>query len=73
MATDPTSIVTRLLYSREAAFLLFISERSLAYLISEKRIAVRRIGGRVLIANEALKTFASKDEDIPIVPTSAFR
>ena len=69
MATDSTSSITRLLYSRsQAAFLLSISPRALAYLISERRIAVRRIGGRVLIAADVLNAFAAQDDNQPIVP-----
>lgn len=42
--------VPKLLYSRhEAAYALGISTRSIDYMIANKKLLVRRIGGRVLI------------------------
>jgi excisionase family DNA binding protein len=42
--------VVKLLYSRqEAAYALGISVRSVDYLIANKKLLVRRLGGRVLI------------------------
>jgi len=42
--------VQKLLYSRrEAAYALGISTRSVDYMIAEKKLRVRRLGGRVLI------------------------
>jgi excisionase family DNA binding protein len=52
----------KLLISRvEAAQMLSISQRGLDYLISNRRLASRRIGGRVLIPMAALKKYAQVD------------
>lgn len=73
MTNAPTTPINidRLLYSRqEAALKLSISPRALAYLISEKRLPTRRIGGRVLVAADALRKFAAQSDDSPIVPAA---
>lgn len=50
---------TRLLYDRKsAAHQLSISVRSLDYLIANKRMTTRRVGGRVLIPYDELRKFA---------------
>ena len=59
-AASPT--VEKLLYDRKsAAYVLSISLRSLDYLIANKQIKVRRIGGKVLIHKNELKRFAAAD------------
>jgi excisionase family DNA binding protein len=63
----PSSRVTiapeaRLLVSREeAAQLLSISPRGLDYLIANRRLPTRRIGGRVLIPVADLRKYARGD------------
>ena len=58
----------RLLYPRnEAAYQLGISVRALDYLIANSEIAVRRVGGRVLIPASALVAFADIGTPKPIV------
>jgi excisionase family DNA binding protein len=63
----PSSRVTiapeaRLLVSREeAAQLLSISQRGLDYLIANRRLPTRRIGGRVLIPVADLRKYARGD------------
>jgi excisionase family DNA binding protein len=55
-----------LLYSkRTAARLIGVSERTLHTLISEKKIAVRRIGRRVLIPDAELVEFAQSEKSQP--------
>lgn len=50
---------TRILYDRKcAAAQLSISVRSLDYLISKKKIPVRRIASRILLRHEDLRSFA---------------
>jgi excisionase family DNA binding protein len=52
----------RLLHPRkEAAWLLGISVRSLDYLIANKQLATRKIGGRVLIPHSELVRFSRAD------------
>jgi hypothetical protein len=52
----------RLLHPRkEAAWLLGISIRSLDYLIANKQLATRKIGGRVLIPHSKLVRFSKAD------------
>jgi len=52
----------KLLVSREeAAQLLSISQRGLDYLIANRRLPIRRIGGRVLIPVADLRKYARGD------------
>ena len=52
----------RLLYCRkEAAWLLSISVRALDYLVANKELSTRRIGGRVLIPYSELVRFSKAD------------
>lgn len=54
--------IVKLLYSRqESALSLGISKRSVDYLIANKKLKTRRIGGRVLIPFTELKRFAAGD------------
>jgi excisionase family DNA binding protein len=58
----------RLLVSRdEAAQLLSISQRGLDYLIANRRLPTRRIGGRVLIPVADLRKYARGDHPERIV------
>lgn len=58
----------KLLVSRgEAAQLLSISERGLDYLIANRRLPTRRIGGRVLIPVADLRKYARGDHPERIV------
>lgn len=58
----------KLLVSRgEAAQLLSISERGLDYLIANRRLPTRRIGGRVLIPVDDLRKYARGDHPERIV------
>ncbi len=58
----------KLLVSREdAAQLLSISQRALDYLVASKRLATRRIGGRVLIPMADLRKYARCDHPERIV------
>jgi len=58
----PKPEVQRLLHTRkESAWMLGISVRSLDYLIANKQLATRRIGGRVLIPHSELVRFARAD------------
>ena len=58
----------RLLVSREeAAQLLSISQRGLDYLIANRRLPTRRIGGRVLIPVADLRKYARGDHPENIV------
>jgi hypothetical protein len=67
--TTPNTLAPRLLYSKkESAYQLSLSLRSLNYLISEDRINVRRIGGRVLIPHEELLRFSRHDRHDLLVP-----
>jgi hypothetical protein len=53
------SNVEKFLFARkEAAFSLGISIRSLDYLISRDKLVTRRIGKKVLVTRESLRTFA---------------
>ncbi len=57
----------RLLHPREeSAWMLGISVRALDYLIANKQLATRRIGGRVLIPHSELVRFARADHFDPI-------
>lgn len=63
----PKQEVHRLLYPREeAAWFLGICPRSLDYLIANKRLLTRKIGGRVLIPYSELVKFAKSDHFEPI-------
>jgi excisionase family DNA binding protein len=58
----------KLLVSREeAAQLLSISQRGLDYLLASKRLATRRIGGRVLIPLAELRRYSCCDHPERIV------
>jgi excisionase family DNA binding protein len=58
----------KLLVSREeAAQLLSISQRGLDYLIANRRLPTRRIGGRVLIPVADLRKYARGDHPEHIV------
>ena len=58
----------KLLVSRdEAAQLLSISQRGLDYLIANRRLPTRRIGGRVLIPVADLRRYARGDHPERIV------
>jgi len=58
----------KLLVSREeAAQLLSISQRGLDYLIANRRLPTRRIGGRVLIPVSDLRKYARGDHPERIV------
>jgi excisionase family DNA binding protein len=58
----------RLLVSREeAAQLLSISQRGLDYLIANRQLPTRRIGGRVLIPVADLRKYARGDHPERIV------
>lgn len=58
----------KLLVSRdEAAQLLSISQRGLDYLIANRRLPTRRIGGRVLIPVADLRKYARSDHPERIV------
>lgn len=68
----PTRVIVapdaKLLVSRgEAAQLLSISERGLDYLIANRRLPTRRIGGRVLISVADLRKYARGDHPERIV------
>ena len=59
---------TKLLVSREeAAQLLSISQRALDYLIANRRLPTKRIGGRVLIPVSDLRKYARGDHPERIV------
>jgi excisionase family DNA binding protein len=55
---------------REAAELLSISQRALDYLLAQRQLPTRRVGGRVLIPMDDLRRFARADHLAPIVPES---
>ena len=58
----------KLLVSREeAAQLLSISQRGLDYLIANRRLPTRRVGGRVLIPVADLRKYARGDHPERIV------
>lgn len=63
VASDAKLLVSR----REAAQLLSISERGLDYLIANRRLPTRRIGGRVLIPVADLRKYARGDHPKRIV------
>jgi excisionase family DNA binding protein len=61
------SVDDKLLIGRqEAAAVLSISQRALDYLVANKQLQVRRIGGRVLIPRSELLRFARVDHPEPI-------
>jgi excisionase family DNA binding protein len=53
---------------REAAEMLSISQRALDYLLAQRQLPTRRVGGRVLIPMNDLRRFARTDHLAPIVP-----
>jgi excisionase family DNA binding protein len=54
--------VEKLLYSkREAAYALGISIRSVDYMIADKKLLVRRLGGRVLIPASEVRKASRRD------------
>jgi excisionase family DNA binding protein len=52
---------------REAAEMLSISQRALDYLLAQRQLPTRRVGGRVLIPMNDLRRFARADHLAPIV------
>jgi excisionase family DNA binding protein len=65
------TVLARLLYPKvEAAILLGISERSIDYLISSRRLKTKRIGGRNLVPADELRRFVRADHPEHIRPTS---
>lgn len=58
---DAAEIVPLLVTKQRAAQLLGISLRSVGYLLANKRLPKRRIGGRVLIPYAALLKFSRSD------------
>jgi Helix-turn-helix domain len=56
---------------REAAEMLSISQRALDYLLAQRQLQTRRVGGRVLIPMNELRRFARADHPTPIVPESS--
>jgi len=64
----PVRAQEKFLLSRdEAAQVLSISQRALDYLIADRRLPTRRIGGRVLIPVADLRKFARGDHAERIV------
>ncbi len=54
--------IEKLLYSRRAAAeALSLSIRSIDYLITTRRLPMRRIGGKILIPASAVRRFARED------------
>jgi hypothetical protein len=65
---NPLQSSARLLYDRKSAALqLSISVRSLDYLISDNRLRVKRVGGRVLVSADELRRFAQSNQPEPVV------
>lgn len=65
---DSLAPENKLLVSREeASQTLSISQRGLDYLIANRRLPIRRIGGRVLIPMAALRKYARGDHPENIV------
>jgi hypothetical protein len=63
MATAPQ--VEKLLYSmKDAEYALSLSNRTLRYMIADKRILPRRVGGRVLIPLSEIRRVARQDTPI---------
>jgi excisionase family DNA binding protein len=64
----------RLLYSRkEAAYLLSLSVRAIDYLLKERRLQSRKVGGRILVPHDELQRFARYDRMDSVVPNSSRR
>jgi hypothetical protein len=64
----------RLVYSRkEAAYLLSISLRNIAYRIAQGTVKIRRQGGRVVISHAELLKQAAMDDNKPITPKRSLR
>jgi excisionase family DNA binding protein len=62
------AVESKILASREeAAQMLSISQRALDYLIATRRLATRRIGGRVLVPVSELRKYARTDHPERIV------
>ena len=54
--------IEKLLYSRQnAAEALSLSVRSIDYLITTRRLPMRRVGGKVMIPASAIRRFADSD------------
>jgi len=67
-ARAPIPAEEKLLVSRgEAAQLLSISQRGLDYLIANRKLPTRRIGGRVLVPVADLRKYARGDHPERIV------
>lgn len=63
-STPTDSRPRKLLYSLDdAAHILSLSRRSIMYLISQQKLAVRRLGSRVFIHADTLTRFAQSDLD----------
>jgi hypothetical protein len=57
-----TQKIEKLLYSRQnAAEALSLSVRSIDYLITTRRLPMRRVGGKVMIPASAVRRFARED------------
>jgi hypothetical protein len=68
-STHSHALAPKLLLARkEAASTLSISLRSLDYLISQRRLHTRKIGGRILVPHEELVRFIRSDRSEPMVP-----
>ena len=65
----PAANSPRLLYSRaESAYLLSISTRALDYLISQKKLRVRRMGRKICVPHGELVRFSRADHS-SLIPT----
>ena len=68
----PVPALPKLLYDRKsAAYVLSMSVRAVDYLIANKIIKARHIGGKILIPTGELKRFASADHPDLIVRKKA--
>ena len=67
--STPAAAPPRLLYSRkEGAYQLSLSIRAVDYLIAERRLQIRKIGGRILIPHDELIRFARADRPQQMTP-----
>src|ERR1017187_10752476 len=68
----PPNVRPRLLYSRtEPAYQAVPAPRAIDYLITEGKVRVRRIGGRILIPHSELLRRARADQIEPINASSS--
>jgi hypothetical protein len=59
--------IEKLLYSRRnAAEALSLSVRSIDYLITTRRLPMRRVGGKIMIPASAIRRFADSDHPEPL-------